>query len=755
MKKLIFTSCALVFAFLHLKAQSGSLDDFKVGNDYFSFEDTLICGPADSFITKHKEAFSLSAFDSFPRKGNIYYEDYAFTDTFGFTYYRYGQYHKGYRVVGHDARVITHHNRIYTLLHDLRDSLDLLDSFAISAEVASGTAMDFFADTATFAWQDTTWQNYLRSEENDSTATYLPPGELVYYAPIESDDLRMCWFFNMIAIDTLPLGYNIYVDALSDSIIGAERTMHLCSNTTADCQTEHNGAQATLQTDQIIFNKYQLKNCADNIETKETSFNAFGVHNHWTRVSNTTHVGTNWGTDHQAATTVHWAANWAHDYFSSIHNLHGPSGSTEKVRIHVIDNLNGISGFDDSRSYCYMIFGLAFNSSEAFNSIDVVGHEYSHWISSVNSGLTNRGENGAIAEGFGDVFGTAVERHAKGGTYEWDMFEDDHAGLAIRNMETGIADVNGAPDQAIMYDPTQLLDGNFADPTNFNNDDGGVHINSGILAKCFQLLVEGGEHSITEVEAFGIGFEKAEKIFFSTMTSIGSMTDFTGTRQACLNAAWRLYGKCSYEYKAVARAWHAVGVGEDIGECMGMIPNGKIYVPLADLDSLELFATFTGEEELTYTWDASVGVTYSTEDSTISITHFVEQPGFYDVTVTGIGSSDTFVVVKTIYILNPTDEICTVGQFNKRNPFHIKNLEEIDFQIFPNPSTGLFTVIVLGNSSEFVVNIFNSTGHLVRNKSYMDSSEFEVDLNNLVDGIYVIQIKAANRSMVKKIIKNN
>jgi thermolysin len=91
-------------------------------------------------------------------------------------------------------------------------------------------------------------------------------------------------------------------------------------------------------------------------------------------------------------------------------------------------------------------------------------------------------------------------------------------------------------------------------------DNGGVHVNSGISNKVFYLVAKGGSHhrggSMT-----GIGPDKAGKIWYRALTGyMTRTTNFKGARTATLNAAKALYGASSPEYTAVGKAWSLCGV---------------------------------------------------------------------------------------------------------------------------------------------------------------------------------------------------
>src|SRR5262249_34099981 len=91
-------------------------------------------------------------------------------------------------------------------------------------------------------------------------------------------------------------------------------------------------------------------------------------------------------------------------------------------------------------------------------------------------------------------------------------------------------------------------------------DNGGVHINSGISNFAFYLVAKGGTHHRGGTMT-GIGADAAAKIWYAALTRyMTSSTNFKGARTATLNAAAALFGANSAQQRAVANAWTLVGV---------------------------------------------------------------------------------------------------------------------------------------------------------------------------------------------------
>jgi Zn-dependent metalloprotease len=83
-------------------------------------------------------------------------------------------------------------------------------------------------------------------------------------------------------------------------------------------------------------------------------------------------------------------------------------------------------------------------------------------------------------------------------------------------------------------------------------DNGGVHINSGIPNHAFYLAA---------VEIGGFAWEKAGKIWYITLRDrLKSKANFKQAANTTIKVAGELYGQGSKEQKAVQNAWQKVGI---------------------------------------------------------------------------------------------------------------------------------------------------------------------------------------------------
>ena len=112
--------------------------------------------------------------------------------------------------------------------------------------------------------------------------------------------------------------------------------------------------------------------------------------------------------------------------------------------------------------------------------------------------------------------------------------------------------------------------GLYGDPDHYSRrftgpqDNGGVHINSGIANQAFYLAIEGGTNRTSGRTVQGVGAanrEQIEKVFYRAFTLLlPANSTFLTARVATIQAARDLYGTGGAVERAVTQAWDAVGV---------------------------------------------------------------------------------------------------------------------------------------------------------------------------------------------------
>ncbi|HON76390.1 MAG: M4 family metallopeptidase [Candidatus Lutibacillus vidarii] len=200
--------------------------------------------------------------------------------------------------------------------------------------------------------------------------------------------------------------------------------------------------------------------------------------------------------------------------------------------------------------------GVYFDSFTS--SIDVIGHELAHGLTQYTAGLVYVAQSGALNESLSDVFGSLVKQRSLGQDAEaadWligeGLFTDRVNGVALRSMK---APGTAYDDPVLGKDPQPAdMDGYVDLPHDSSNDNGGVHINSGIPNRAFYL---------TATALGGPAWAAAGQIWFDTLVAGGLPrdVDFTGFAKATVAAAKARYGATGVEVAAVREAWRTVKV---------------------------------------------------------------------------------------------------------------------------------------------------------------------------------------------------
>lgn len=264
------------------------------------------------------------------------------------------------------------------------------------------------------------------------------------------------------------------------------------------------------------------------------------------------------------AVDAHWGMQKTHDFYTSVFNRssYDNQGSIVKNYVNAGDQFNASAVPDP---YNYMQYGMG--DGQYMNpvvGIDVMGHEFTHMVTehNGNGGLDYQGESGALNESFSDIFGTSIEFYAKGQDANWSM------GEGIMLASPGYFRSMSQPKLA--QNPDTYEGQYWKDPTNLQEDNGGVHYNSGVQNKWFYLLTQGGSGTNDKGDAYtvtGLGIAKAQQIAYHNLTTyILPQSQYMDAYEGSLQSVLDLYGNgtdtTTQEYKSVKQAWYAVGIGE-------------------------------------------------------------------------------------------------------------------------------------------------------------------------------------------------
>ena len=498
--------------------------------------------PAGDFFQKSQTALGLNPRDEFRLLRST-------TDELGMTHYRYQQYHKGYKIEGAtyilheaDGRVVTRngHLVIDTLVEP---PVVLAEKEALQIALKQAPSSDFL-------WLDKTAEENLKARKNDPTATFFPSGQLVWL-PVDKA-LRLAWTFDINTADGQ--SERLWLDAVTgETLRRMPLDIHCDPGTGA---TTWNGT-VNISTDQSGMNFILLDDCqAPNIHVfnaQDSSSTAFATEytdadNNWT--GQTSAIQTFFGLRQSWQYYQNTFGRNSYDNGGANINGYNQAGF---IRANGSRYWSNASWSPSQQIWRFGDDGTDGTATDDWNSIDIVGHEFTHAVTSNEADLDYVSESGALNESFSDIFGEMVELFTEGST-DWLVGADRGY---IRNM--------GDPNDR--NDPDTYLGTNWVPVSGTcdgTNDQCGVHTNSGVQNFWFFLLANGGNGVNDNGDTYavqGIGAADAASIAYRSLNQyLTNSSDYGDAKQGAIQAAIDLFGNCSNEVLQCARAWNAVGV---------------------------------------------------------------------------------------------------------------------------------------------------------------------------------------------------
>ncbi|MEE3652775.1 MULTISPECIES: M4 family metallopeptidase [unclassified Brenneria] len=201
-----------------------------------------------------------------------------------------------------------------------------------------------------------------------------------------------------------------------------------------------------------------------------------------------------------------------------------------------------------------MVFGDG--DGKIFNrftiAIDIVAHELTHGVIESEADLIYFRQSGALNESLSDVFASMVKQFHRGQTAEqadWMIGEELLAegihGSGLRSM----SNPGTAYDDLLLGTDPQPAHMN--DYINTREDNGGVHLNSGIPNRAFYLAAS---------ELGGYSWEKAGRIWYDTLCdkSLPQNADFEVFSRLTIHHAAQRFDRAVADI--IKQSWEKVGV---------------------------------------------------------------------------------------------------------------------------------------------------------------------------------------------------
>lgn len=445
----------------------------------------------------------------------------------------------------------------------------------------------------------------------------LYPQAILLYVPSDSV-LTLCYKIDVYALQPLQREY-VYIDALSGEVVKRISRIHH-ANYQGTAETQYSGTveiTTSLAPQGYILNEHSRGNGIFTYSLNHSQYYTDATEildddNHWDSLND------------RVAYDAHYGAQKTYDYYFNKfgRNSIDDNGFALKSYVHY-GHLYDNAFWDGDR----MTYGDGDGHAVgAFASLDIVGHEITHGLTSLTAQLEYQNESGALNESFSDIFGLAIDFYANPSTANYLVGEQIY--------------LDGTSYMRNMGDPKSVFQPNTykGDFWKFGYPDhGGVHTNSMVQNYWFYLLCEGGSGVNDKGNSYmveAIGMEAAEAIAYRNLTVyLSRYSNYNDARFYAIQSAIDLYGPCSNEVIQVTNAWYAVGVGLPFDNAVtaAFVAGQTSYCGTSAIVELQSIGTHAQ----THTWYLN-GEAFSTaQNPTLTLPY----PGQYDIKLAVSGTS--------------------------------------------------------------------------------------------------------------------
>lgn len=379
-----------------------------------------------------------------------------------------------------------------------------------------------------------------------------PVSELVVYHPEGATTPVLTWHVTTYA--NVLERWETFVDATNGAVVAQYASSCTTNGPRTATAPDLNGATQTLNTYELNGTFYLLdasrsmfnagtSNLPDHPIGGILTADAQGTNRTNFAMSHVTSTANAWtSTGRPAAVSAHFNGGRAFEYYSSTFNrnsIDGQGGTILSV-VHLADDNGG--GLDNAFwNGQFIVYGDGANAFLPLaGGLDVAGHEMTHGVIQHSANLEYLNQSGALNEHMADVFGAMIDRN------DWLMGEDIvqpgvFPGGALRSLQDPH---NGTSSSGNGWQPRTM-----AEFYAGSDDNGGVHINSGIPNWAFFKF------------ATAVSKEHAEQVWYRALTTyLTRSSRFLDLRIATIQAATDLYGAGAPDIAALGAAFDAVGI---------------------------------------------------------------------------------------------------------------------------------------------------------------------------------------------------
>lgn len=484
----------------------------------------------------------------------------------------YSQFYNGIRVEGRGFT--EHYDSNGKLLYANGKICSEISKVFTSNIISENAAIDSILANYEYnqwSWDSPAFEAQYKADLEDSLATSYPSGELIFTTkswrvPIQydqnSNDYVLTWKFEITSL--LPsIHIGVYVNASTGEVVKVIDMVH------------HDGtANIPYYGVQTIDTRWEgWPTSAHVLHTNDAGRNVHTKYDgalSWGLTGEVQNDDMNWGSSEQNATAAHWAVSKAWDYYKSKHGRDGLDGSGGKVRV-LCESHDQIGAWYDKLGGIDRIFAGYADDDVYLGEISILGHEFTHGVDEHSGKLVYVNESGALDESFADIFGYMIRKYASGSS-SWEIGVPISANRDRRSLQFPKTlgfhyefDIDTTTATEAAGQPDTYGGENWHPWGSSGNDNGGVHINSGVQNHWFYMLCN-GEIGVNDIGnsyvVYGIGEEKAASIAYYNLTSnMEESSQYVDAMIGAIHAAALKWGECSFEHIETQDAWYAAGLG--------------------------------------------------------------------------------------------------------------------------------------------------------------------------------------------------
>ena len=449
---------------------------------------------------------------------------------------------KGYPVHGAELRCNITNTTAYSLMGRMVATSDATVEINVNQQQAIHLAQEHSSKLAQHVLQPINSEVLAKLGMQNNVTELVWVAEHGYYG-----HLTLC--YQVSVYPNFLEGFEVYIDAATGNVKDVISISCTADGPRQTQGTDLNGNQVTLQTYQLGSSLYLLDASRPMFRASQSSLPSSPAGAIVTYSANNTsldrlfYVTTSAGSSFNKSNAVsaHQNAEIAYEYFRTTHgrnSIDGVGGTITSI-VDVADDKGQPmdNAYWNGKVMAYGNGGTSFRSLAG--SLDVGAHEMSHGVIGATANLVYKNMSGALNESFADVFGVLVDRD------DWLLGEDIVTSTfpsgALRSMKDPN---NGTSRGGRGWQPAHMRE-----YVQTEQDNGGVHINSGIPNHAFYLLATATSKAI------------AEKIYYRALTRyLTPQSQFLDCRQAVIQAAEDIHGATSAEVTAVREAFDGVGI---------------------------------------------------------------------------------------------------------------------------------------------------------------------------------------------------